>query len=82
MRCLRRGLAPGSVLPPGLRASAPRARCTLGFPAPLSAPLRLARAQKRTMAALEQEVEDMGAHLNAYTSREQTTYYAKARHAR
>jgi len=26
---------------------------------------------------LEQEVEDLGAHLNAYTSREQTTYYAK-----
>jgi predicted Zn-dependent peptidase len=37
------------------------------------------RPQKRTTAALEQEVEDMGAHLNAYTSREQTTYYAKAR---
>lgn len=33
--------------------------------------------QRRTMAALEQEVEDLGAHLNAYTSREQTTYYAK-----
>jgi hypothetical protein len=24
-----------------------------------------------------QEIEDMGGHLNAYTSREQTTYYAK-----
>ena len=33
--------------------------------------------QRRTQAGLEQEVEDMGAHLNAYTSREQTTYYAK-----
>lgn len=26
---------------------------------------------------LEQEIENMGGHLNAYTSREQTTYYAK-----
>lgn len=26
---------------------------------------------------LELEVENMGAHLNAYTSREQTVYYAK-----
>lgn len=32
---------------------------------------------KRTAASLEQEIEDMGGHLNAYTSREQTTYYAK-----
>lgn len=31
----------------------------------------------RSAAQLEQEIEDMGAHLNAYTSREQTTYYAK-----
>jgi processing peptidase subunit beta len=31
----------------------------------------------RTAASLEQEIEDMGGHLNAYTSREQTTYYAK-----
>ena len=31
------------------------------------------------MSQLEQEVENMGAHLNAYTSREQTTYYAKVR---
>ncbi|GAC76356.1 G protein beta subunit-like protein [Moesziomyces antarcticus T-34] len=28
--------------------------------------------------ALELEVENLGAHLNAYTSREQTVYYAKA----
>jgi processing peptidase subunit beta len=27
--------------------------------------------------ALEEEIEDIGGHLNAYTSREQTTYYAK-----
>jgi len=26
---------------------------------------------------LEEEIENMGGHLNAYTSREQTTYYAK-----
>jgi len=32
---------------------------------------------KRTTAGLEEEVENLGAHLNAYTSREQTTYYAK-----
>merc|ERR1711942_102490 len=33
--------------------------------------------QKRTQTELELEVENMGAHLNAYTSREQTVYYAK-----
>lgn len=33
---------------------------------------------KRSQQALELEVENMGAHLNAYTSREQTVYYAKA----
>ena len=27
---------------------------------------------------LELEVENMGGHLNAYTSREQTVYYAKS----
>ncbi|ONL94957.1 putative mitochondrial-processing peptidase subunit beta mitochondrial [Zea mays] len=32
---------------------------------------------KRSAAQLELEIEDMGGHLNAYTSREQTTYYAK-----
>merc|ERR1711983_455366 len=32
---------------------------------------------KRTQPALELEVENMGAHLNAYTSREQTVFYAK-----
>jgi processing peptidase subunit beta len=31
----------------------------------------------RTQHQLELEVENMGAHLNAYTSREQTVYYAK-----
>jgi processing peptidase subunit beta len=29
------------------------------------------------MKGLEQEIEDMGGHLNAYTSREQTCYHAK-----
>lgn len=33
---------------------------------------------RRTQHALEIEVEDIGAHLNAYTSREQTVYYAKS----
>lgn len=32
---------------------------------------------KRSQIQLEMEVEDMGAHFNAYTSREQTVYYAK-----
>ena len=33
---------------------------------------------KRSQQALELEVENLGAHLNAYTSREQTVYYAKS----
>ena len=33
--------------------------------------------KKRSQLALEVEVENMGAQLNAYTSREQTVYYAK-----
>lgn len=33
--------------------------------------------QKRTQRQLEMEIENMGGHLNAYTSREQTVYYAK-----
>uniref|UniRef100_A0A2P2KM36 Uncharacterized protein MANES_02G053700 n=1 Tax=Rhizophora mucronata TaxID=61149 RepID=A0A2P2KM36_RHIMU len=33
--------------------------------------------EKRSARDLEEEIEDMGGHLNAYTSREQTTYYAK-----
>ncbi|KRT85250.1 Peptidase, partial [Oryctes borbonicus] len=32
---------------------------------------------KRTQGQLEIEIEDMGAQLNAYTSREQTIYYSK-----
>lgn len=32
----------------------------------------------RTQHALELEVENMGALLNAYTSREQTVYYGKS----
>ncbi|KAL7220937.1 hypothetical protein ACSBR2_013758 [Camellia fascicularis] len=33
--------------------------------------------EKRTARELEEEIENMGGHLNAYTSREHTTYYAK-----
>ena len=32
---------------------------------------------KRSRVQLEQEVENIGGHLNAYTSREQTVFYAK-----
>mmetsp|Transcript_5380 Transcript_5380/g.7253 ORF Transcript_5380/g.7253 Transcript_5380/m.7253 type:complete len:479 (-) Transcript_5380:261-1697(-) len=32
---------------------------------------------KRTQQQLEEEIENMGGHLNAYTSREQTVYFAK-----
>ncbi|CAM6106032.1 unnamed protein product [Calypogeia fissa] len=32
---------------------------------------------KRSLRQLEEEIENMGGHLNAYTSREQTTYYGK-----
>eukprot|EP00921_Rhytidocystis_pertsovi_P018456 GHVQ01029194.1.p1 GENE.GHVQ01029194.1~~GHVQ01029194.1.p1 ORF type:complete len:473 (+),score=54.75 GHVQ01029194.1:225-1643(+) len=34
--------------------------------------------KRRTRVQLEQEIENIGAHLNAYTAREQTVYYAKA----
>lgn len=34
--------------------------------------------RKRGQMELELQVENMGAHLNAYTSREQTVYYAKS----
>lgn len=34
--------------------------------------------KSRSQTQLELEVENLGAHLNAYTSREQTVYYAKA----
>jgi processing peptidase subunit beta len=33
--------------------------------------------KSRTQTQLEIEIENMGGHLNAYTSREQTAYYAK-----
>lgn len=33
--------------------------------------------ERRSARDLEEEIENMGGHLNAYTSREQTTYYAK-----
>lgn len=34
--------------------------------------------KKRSQMDLELEIENMGSHLNAYTSREQTVYYAKS----
>jgi processing peptidase subunit beta len=34
--------------------------------------------KNRTQQQLELEIENMGGHLNAYTSREQTVYFAKA----
>ena len=34
--------------------------------------------EKRSQSQLELEIENMGGHLNAYTSRENTVYYAKA----
>ncbi len=33
--------------------------------------------KKRTQMSLELEIENLGAQLNAYTSREQTVYFAK-----
>ena len=33
--------------------------------------------QKRSQIQLESEIENMGGHLNAYTSREMTCYYAQ-----
>lgn len=33
--------------------------------------------EKRSVSGLEEEIENIGGHLNAYTSREQTTYFAK-----
>ncbi|KAL7100996.1 hypothetical protein ACP275_08G029600 [Erythranthe tilingii] len=33
--------------------------------------------ERRNARELEEEIENMGGHLNAYTSREQTTYHAK-----
>ncbi|KAL5989077.1 hypothetical protein ACLOJK_027179 [Asimina triloba] len=39
--------------------------------------MSLKGTEKRSVRVLEEEIENMGGHLNAYTSREQTTYYAK-----
>uniref|UniRef100_A0A1D1YBM1 mitochondrial processing peptidase n=1 Tax=Anthurium amnicola TaxID=1678845 RepID=A0A1D1YBM1_9ARAE len=36
--------------------------------------------RRRTASSLEEEIENMGARLNAYTSREQTTFYADVQH--
>ena len=40
-------------------------------------PARGGAWQSRSVRQLEVEIEDMGGHLNAYTSRETTCYYAK-----
>lgn len=34
---------------------------------------------RRSQYDIEVQIENMGGHLNAYTSREQTVYYAKVR---
>ena len=39
--------------------------------------MRLQGTTTRSRHQLEVEIENMGAHLNAYTSREMTVYYAK-----
>lgn len=39
--------------------------------------LKLQGTLKRTRQQIESEIENMGAQLNAYTSREQTVYYAR-----
>ena len=36
------------------------------------------KGTKKCMHSLELEVENMGANLNTYTSREQTVFYAKS----
>lgn len=33
--------------------------------------------QQRSRVQIESQIEQLGAHLNAYTSREQTAYYAR-----
>ena len=33
--------------------------------------------QSRTLQQLEQQIEDIGGHLNAFTTREMTCYFAK-----
>ena len=39
--------------------------------------LTLQGTKKRNQMELELEIENLGAQLNAYTSREQTVYFAK-----
>lgn len=47
-------------------------------PSPSSSSLTSQGTGRRSQHQLELEVENLGAHLNAYTSREQTVYYAKS----
>ncbi|KAI9885863.1 MAG: hypothetical protein M1823_002342 [Watsoniomyces obsoletus] len=58
----------------GSRAEADRTNGTAHFLEHLA----FKGTEKRTQHQLELEIENMGAHLNAYTSRENTVYYAKA----
>ena len=44
---------------------------------PSTFPLSPQGTKKHPQTALEQQVESMGAHLSAYTSREHTAYYMK-----
>ena len=59
-----------SHLPAGLTLSTQPHRCE-------SPEASVCLLQKRSVKQLEVEIENLGAHLNAYTSREQTCYYAK-----
>jgi len=47
----------------------------------MTLPFHCQGTAKRTQAQLEKEIENIGGHLNAYTSREQTVYYAKVPNA-
>ena len=84
-RRLRLGAAPSAAQPraaqrprprPGLDADLPPVRSLRSSLLTWRRPLGQG-TEKRTKEQLELEVENMGAHLNAYTSREQTVYYAK-----
>ena len=64
-----------SLLPFSLSISISLSSLSLSLP--LSLTYLLQGTARRSQHFLELEVENIGAHLNAYTSREQTVYYAK-----
>ena len=66
---------------PSRCARAPRYGLLLLLPSLLLTPASPQGTAKRTQAQLEKEIENIGGHLNAYTSREQTVYYAKVSEA-